>query len=211
MVSKVQWRWTIVATVFFIFLLIGVWLHLPYITAIDQAGINLIAPLHNPILDSFFETLTVGLNEIPTIIVVIILSIVLQLWQHQPRLTFFFLINSTIVAGGANTIVKWLVARPRPAITHLVTVSSSSFPSGHSMTAMLLGGSLIFIGHQALNNNILRQWLTSLTIVWIILIGISRVYVRVHYPTDVLAGWCFGFVVLTISEALYWGNNKKTS
>lgn len=210
MLSKTQSRWAAAATILFFFLLIGVVLRLNYISIIDDTIINGIVPIRSHFFNSFFIKLTNSLNPIPTVIIALILSLVLQLWQHKIRITLFFLLNNTLIAGGINNLVKNLVNRPRPTVHHLVLAGSSSFPSGHAMTAMLLGGSLIVILNLLVKNKNIRYLLTGLIIIWIFLIGFSRVYVHVHYPTDVIAGWCLGFICLTISQKIFFPsvNNK---
>lgn len=202
-ISKVQFRWAILAAILFISLFIGVSFQLSYISWIDSSVINGIIPIRSQFLNNFFILLTNSLNPLPTLGWALIISIFLQLWQRNIYITLFFLINSTIVTGGVNTLVKHIVNRPRPAVHHLVTATSSSFPSGHSMTAMLLGGSLIVILNLLIQNKPLNYFLVTIISVWIFLIGFSRIYVHVHYPTDVLAGWCLGFVCLTISEEIF--------
>ncbi|MCY9807101.1 phosphatase PAP2 family protein [Lentilactobacillus senioris] len=208
MLYRTQIRWGIITTLLFLSLLIGVVLKLNYISVIDTTIIDGIAPMRSHFFDTFFIHLTNSLNPKPTVITALVLALILQLWQRKIKITIFFLLNSTLVAGGINNLVKNLVNRPRPTVHHLVLAGSSSFPSGHAMTAMLLGGSLILIINAVVTTNGVRYLLNSLITVWIFLIGFSRIYVHVHYPTDVIAGWCLGFLCLIISQQIFFRSNS---
>jgi undecaprenyl-diphosphatase len=99
------------------------------------------------------------------------------------------------VLGGVaqNNLLKFAFARPRPDfVTHAARVFSSSFPSGHAtMSAItyLTIGALLARLHSSLT---IRVYIISIAVLLILLIGMSRVVLGVHYPSDVLAGWCIG-------------------
>jgi undecaprenyl-diphosphatase len=93
----------------------------------------------------------------------------------------------------ASTLLKLVFARPRPdLVPHGQAVYTTSFPSGHSMMAAVVYltlGALLAAGQP---NRRLKAYLLSLAILLTILVGVSRVYLGVHWPTDVLAGWTAG-------------------
>jgi undecaprenyl-diphosphatase len=98
--------------------------------------------------------------------------------------------------GGAsllNTVLKQYVDRSRPEVVpHLVQVSTASYPSGHAMisaAAYLTIGAML-AGVQAERGA--RIYLLAVAVALVILIGVSRLYLGVHWPSDVLAGWCLG-------------------
>jgi undecaprenyl-diphosphatase len=99
------------------------------------------------------------------------------------------------VAGGTlvGSLLKWGFARPRPdLVAHGQAVYTSSFPSGHSMisaVAFLTLGALLASGQSNLG---MRAYLMGLAVFLTVIVGVSRVYLGVHWPTDVLAGWTAG-------------------
>ena len=116
------------------------------------------------------------------------------------KAALFLLINGVLLAGPVNVLVKHFINRPRPTLPHMVTVHSSSFPSGHSMSIMLIAGSLILIANRLLKSATTKLIVGILLAIIILGIGISRIYVGVHFASDVLGGWSLGFVTLAISR-----------
>jgi undecaprenyl-diphosphatase len=111
---------------------------------------------------------------------------------RRPGLGVFVLVA---VSGGAlvSTILKSLFLRARPDIVqHLVQVDSASFPSGHAMNAAIVYLTLGALLARSLKDRSARIYLLVMSIVLTVLIGFSRVYLGVHWPTDVIAGWAVG-------------------
>lgn len=97
--------------------------------------------------------------------------------------------------GGAllSAFLKWLYGRPRPdLVAHLAEVSSASFPSGHAMLAAVIYLTLGALLASVLPQQRLRIYVFVVAFALTIVVGVSRVYLGVHWPTDVLAGWCVG-------------------
>lgn len=98
-----------------------------------------------------------------------------------------------------NKGIKAIVSRPRPdAALHLIEQGGWSFPSGHAITSMFFFGMVIWLIRRNVQNRRLANILTMLLAIPTILVGVSRVYLGVHYPTDVLAGWCLGVVAIAL-------------
>lgn len=94
--------------------------------------------------------------------------------------------------------LKFFFQRPRPLIPLLQEISGLSFPSGHAFMGTIFYGLLISIVYRDVSN-IWRKWiLIAILVITILLVGFSRVYLRVHYLSDVLAGFCFGILLLII-------------
>jgi undecaprenyl-diphosphatase len=99
-------------------------------------------------------------------------------------------------AGGllASTGLKWVFDRPRPGVDHYSHVYTSSFPSGHSMLAAVVYLTLGSLLTRLVPNRYIKMYVIGVALLLTFLIGVSRVYMGVHYPTDVLAGWTAGLV-----------------
>ena len=95
-----------------------------------------------------------------------------------------------------NTVLKYLVQRPRPDGFRLISESGYSFPSGHSMVAMAFFGLLIWMIWRYHRRDAMRVvWCAVFGLV-IVMVGVSRIYLGVHYASDVLAGFCVSLVWL---------------
>jgi undecaprenyl-diphosphatase len=101
---------------------------------------------------------------------------------------------SSIAAGGIlNTVLKSIFVRDRPdVVPHLVEVSSASFPSGHAMNSAMVYLTLAALLVSAERSRRVRIFLLAAAILLTLIVGFSRMYLGVHWPTDVLAGWAVG-------------------
>lgn len=100
------------------------------------------------------------------------------------------------IAGGQllSSLLKVEVDRPRPElVSHLVSESSLSFPSGHAMLSAVTYLTLGSLASRFLHGRTTRIYVLSLAVLTTLLVGVSRIYLGVHWPSDVLAGWCAGF------------------
>ncbi|TSE11824.1 phosphatase PAP2 family protein [Mesorhizobium intechi] len=100
------------------------------------------------------------------------------------------------VAGGQvlSSLLKVGVDRPRPElVSHLVSETSFSFPSGHAMLSAVTYLTLGSLAARFLHGRATKIYVLSLAVLTTVLVGVSRIYLGVHWPSDVLAGWCAGF------------------
>lgn len=114
----------------------------------------------------------------------------------------FDLVGVTLI----NQVIKHIVRRPRPNVLRLVEEDGYSFPSGHSMVSMAFYGIIIYLVYKNVTNKYLRWTLIILLSLLILSIGFSRIYVGVHYFTDVVGGFLLGLAYLIIYINIY---NKK--
>lgn len=105
-----------------------------------------------------------------------------------------------------NQIFKFILQRPRPTENRIINENGYSFPSGHSMISMAFYGFLIYLIYKYVKNKKLKYISITLISVLIIFIGISRIYLGVHYTSDVLAGFLFSISYLIIYVLI--ANNK---
>ena len=157
--------------------------------------------LANPELQKIMTKVTnVGSPE--TLFVVAFVATVALLRLRRLWLSVIWVL---LIAGGdhLNKVIKDVFERPRPAMTDLVPkpgqAPSWSFPSGHAMDSMIGYGMLVYV----LWLTVPRPWFRMvLVLLLVVLIGFSRVYLNAHYPSDVLAGFAAGMVVLGLGIAI---------
>ncbi|MDT5233483.1 MAG: hypothetical protein QOI39_3983, partial [Mycobacterium sp.] len=102
-----------------------------------------------------------------------------------------FLVISVELSGLITEIAKQAANRPRP-VTALVSAPSSSFPSGHALGVMVAVLALLTVVLPVIHRP-LRAWLVAVGALTVIAIGVGRVVLNVHHPSDVVAGWALGY------------------
>ena len=109
-----------------------------------------------------------------------------------------------VIAGGTtDLLMKVIVSRQRPqVVTHLAAVDTFSFPSGHSVMSAVIYLSLLSIVFSLNLKRSIKIYFLYSALILIFLVGISRIYLGVHYPTDVLGGWALGLSWCSVSAML---------
>ena len=119
------------------------------------------------------------------------------------------------VTGGIvlNNLLKWVFDRPRPEMEHGVRVFSASFPSGHATLSAVTFLTLAALLTRARARRSVKLYIVAVAVVLTMIAGSSRVYLGVHYPSDVLAGWCVGaaWAILCWTVALIFQRRRKIS
>lgn len=161
--------------------------------AFDTAILLALQRIHTPWLDQFMLGATV-LGE-PTLLVVVTLSISTVLIVGRKRADGITLAIAALGAAGLNMLLKNVFARARPELwQRIVDVRYYSFPSGHAMVSLVIYGLIGYL--MATNLKVKSIWVSGLTALLIGIIGFSRLYLGVHWPTDVIAGYAAGLVWL---------------
>ena len=107
--------------------------------------------------------------------------------------TLLLVLGATLGGAGANVLLKQFFARPRPSVVpHLTEVVSQSFPSGHAMLSATVYLTLGALLGQLAERKRLKIYVLAVSLLLPFLVGLTRVYLGVHYPTDVLGGWVAG-------------------
>ncbi|WP_108483314.1 phosphatase PAP2 family protein [Oceaniglobus ichthyenteri] len=115
------------------------------------------------------------------------------LWLRGERRSMVFLLLSVGTGIALSTALKLGFDRPRPdLVPHGSAVYTASFPSGHSLMAALVYLTLAVLVMRTVKQRRMRAYLAFLAVLVVVSVGISRVYMGVHWPTDVLAGWTVG-------------------
>ena len=129
---------------------------------------------------------------------ILILMILISHFQKE-MLLYSGLVLFTYLING---FMKNIVMRPRPNVTHLTFADGYSFVSGHSSISIVLSVTLISFFVPKIKKTVLRNCITVFLCILPFCIAISRMYLRVHYFTDILGGW---FVAVTYLCILYFG------
>lgn len=169
------------------------------VQAFDEDVLAWMDSIRSPALDIVMKGFT-SLGNPQTVVIPIIMVVVYFLFLKPHR---WYAVRIPAVAAGSyimNRILKYWFNRPRPAqegrmVDVLVDLS---FPSGHAMFALAFYGLLIHVTWKFAKNTAVKWSIITLIIISIFMIGISRVYLKVHYLTDVLAGFAAGFLWLVI-------------
>jgi undecaprenyl-diphosphatase len=123
----------------------------------------------------------------------ITLAVVGFLIVSRKYATSLFVAGSVIGGATLGTLLKAIFERPRPdLVAHLVQVTDSSFPSGHAMNSAVVFLTLGALLARTQQSRAVRIYLLAVAMLLTLMVGCSRVYLGVHWPSDVLAGWCVG-------------------
>ena len=130
-------------------------------------------------------------------IFIILLTVILIAVIKNKKIGLSILTNLAIITI-LNQLLKRILQRPRPTEYRIIEESGYSFPSGHSMISMAFYGYLIYLIYKYVENKNVKWILISLLSILICLIGISRIYLGVHYTSDVLGGFLISISYLVI-------------
>lgn len=136
--------------------------------------------------------------------IVIILTILLLLLLFIKEMkNKVFVLADVIGAAGLNVILKHIIQRDRPNIHRLIKETGYSFPSGHAMMSMAFYGMLIYFIYRYVKNPVKKWVLIILLTIILLTIGITRIYLGVHYPSDVIGGFLVSFAYLLILTEIF--------
>ena len=165
-------------------------------------------PIQTAIRGDLPETLTLlfraitHLIDIP-VIISWVLIVAFIFYRKQWKMESYLMLGNLTLAGILIVTFKNIYQRPRPEILHLVEEKGFSFPSGHSLAVTIMVGTLIVILSQRIKNTVWRKIVQILLSLYIFSVLVSRIYLGVHYPSDVLASLCLGLGILFIEFPFY--------
>ncbi|MBJ6760224.1 phosphatase PAP2 family protein [Myxococcaceae bacterium JPH2] len=134
------------------------------------------------------------------------------LWSSRRRRDAVWLGSGVLLGWGLNTLFKFAVGRPRPSVVpHLAAVMSFSFPSGHAMMSVIVYLTLAWVLVPRAEDSRPRAYLRGVALMLCLLIGVTRVYLGVHYPSDVLGGWLAGLAWMRVLRAWAAGPARRPS
>ncbi len=163
-------------------------------------------------LTYFFSHMTNIFGDKGGIIVAVLLALVLYLLFKQKEATIWFAVT-VVLSLALNTVIKVIIGRERPDIHRLAAFANEagkSFPSGHSIFATIIFGSIFFICLGKLKNRSSKILLGILCIILIALVMFSRIFVGVHYPSDTIGGFLEGISILLLTYPTYIKYQEKS-
>jgi undecaprenyl-diphosphatase len=180
-----------------------------WVSAFDAAVGGPVHAMRTPVLTGFFYLCTLMAN---TGTIVFITAVAVSLLAFRRRFAEAILVFVVVAGGQAlGTLLKNLSVRQRPpAAQALIRLPGNySFPSGHALAAVLLYGVLAFLVARAVNTRGERIAVAAVAVVLIVLVGVSRVYLGAHWPSDVVAAWVLGGVWLAMCTTTYlWWDRR---
>ncbi|WP_461226960.1 phosphatase PAP2 family protein [Lacticaseibacillus suihuaensis] len=200
--SPLPLLWAGLGLAVFLPLLWGVAHHAAFIAAIDSPIIAAVTAVRPSWLTDVLLAITTLGEPVAVTVLGVVLAGILAYYRRRRYAVFAAL--AIVGMSGFNTVVKHLIRRLRPfvqdpAITPLTRIGGYSFPSGHASGSLLLWGTVILLSLALITNAPVRRWFVGIAVAMIALTGYSRIYVQVHYPTDVFAGYglaLFGLMLL---------------
>ena len=151
--------------------------------------------LADPIGPKWLEEMMRDFTALGSTGVLTLMALVITGFLAMTRKGYAALFVLGSVAGGAliSQATKWAYARPRPdLVPHGTEVFTASFPSGHSMMAAVVYLTLGALLARTQSGRRVKTYVLAVAVLLTVLVGASRVYLGVHWPTDVLAGWALG-------------------
>lgn len=159
----------------------------------DTAITEYVLSFRGPMLTKYFVFVT-DIGDVNGYLIVLALFAIIS-WLVLKR--WKYVLQATIVlalATVSNMALKRFIDRARPGIEHLVSVKTLSYPSGHAMSAMAFFGFLIYLISKLNIHRVLKYFLIFIFGLLILSIGISRIYLGVHFPSDIAGGFIAGFI-----------------
>ena len=168
----------------------------------DRTVTDFIISFRTPGLNKFFQFIT-DAGDLYGYIIATAIAAVFFFLKFRNWKIILELLSVTILAALSNIALKRVINRARPDIEHLVVVESLSYPSGHAMSAMAFYGFLIYLSFRIKMAKWLRTLFCFLCVFLILGIGISRIYLGVHFPSDVLGGYMAGLIWIAFCVILF--------
>lgn len=168
----------------------------------DQPIITFFRTIENPITTEVMRFFTfIGNREAVIVIAVFIAIIMLIIFKFKSEVLFFSL--TLIGSDLLNKALKFIIERDRPIEYRLIEVDGYSFPSGHAMASFTMYVTLTYLIWRNLKTKTQKLLIIFITAIIVFLIGTSRIYLGVHYPSDVLGGYLTSAIWVFFSILIY--------
>lgn len=178
------------------------------INSFDRSIIDTIQGLETPWLTPIMLTFTfIGSTKVVMLLIIAVTA--LLLWGMRARRQAYFFFFAMIGTGVLNQTLKFIFKRVRPEFHRLIEVGGYSFPSGHTMMSFSFYLLLAYILWRRTRSTSGKVALVAFAIVMFSMIAISRIYLGVHYPSDILGGMMASAFWLTLATLLFAQFQKR--
>jgi len=189
-------------TYLFPFILFGVLCYLAheYATFHGDATVSLwVEGIDLPFFTFLMEAASYLGRAIPVSITITVLAVGLLFFRRIREAVLIVIMPA--IAGLVNELVKALVDRPRPSCS--LYLGGNSFPSGHTTYAMVICGCIFFLAPRLLKWPLVARVIQALAVLFVVLMGMSRIFLGAHWPSDVLGGLILGGLILAPGIFIY--------
>lgn len=205
--ERIRIWWQTAMFSFFLFVLTVIGLYFDIFVVFDDFIIDIIRSLENPLLTSIFIVFTHLGSAFGMFSIFIILLYVFRRfkWRAESILLTGVIFATPIM----NIILKELIQRPRPSTQHLIEIGGYSFPSGHTMYAVSLYGIMLTLIWFKLKKYHERVFFTIIIIFLTSMIALSRIYLGVHFPSDIIGGFFASVFIISLTFYIYLTERQR--
>ena len=198
--------WIIALIGFIIFIVTIICIQTNHITLFDNTIYNIVKKVINPNVTKVFKVIT----EAGNIYVMFPIVFIILIFGKDKSFKKYFIYN-LISVFLLNNILKIVFTRNRPIDINLIVETGYSFPSGHSMVSFAFYGFLAYYIYHTNLNKIHRYLLITMLGIIVFLIGLSRIYLGVHYASDVFGGFAISAAYLVLFIKYIYHKNKSAT
>ena len=191
-IKKNRIRWIIFGLCLILFITIMIFVIIKNDLYIDKYGYNLISKLKNENMTNIIKIIT---NIGGTIIIAVVTILSLFIFRKK-KIDICIILNLLGIFILNNVLIKNIIARDRPTGINIIEENGYSFPSGHTAISTVVYGYLIYLIYNYVSNKKLKYVLISILSIIILVVGLTRIYLGVHYTSDVLGGYLLGISYL---------------
>lgn len=194
---KKNFKLIVVAILMIIFFILVYLFKSKKIQPFDNMIYNFVKGIQNETLTSIFKVIT-EFGGITSVFFITVITVLVLCFANKRKIALWVSMN-IIISSLIYSIFKNIIQRPRPPeAERLIIESGFSFPSGHTTNNVAFYGLAIYLIYKNVTNKKIRNTLCVILGIIPILIAFSRIYLRVHYPSDVVAGICLGISIVIL-------------
>lgn len=201
-------KWVVFGLLLFAFTMVAIFMVTDKIHVFDKYIYNIISKCINPTMTSIVKVITNLASPITIVILGLVFSYIIGIKKKDKRTAILFCLNLVVVAL-LNFLLKNIFTRTRPEMINIITESGYSFPSGHSAISMGMYGYIIYLINTRCSNRKVKVTMTIILSLLILSVGLSRVYLGVHYASDVTAAFLLFLSYLIVFTHVTDGTFEK--